>query len=937
MEPVNIIASMAQIIGKPLLDTYGKKLWKKAVGINNVDEALSSCLCISFMITLKNAMEEVLKSECKIEDEWYEQKKEQYPNIVFSKFDKFHFEDKFLENNECQKLIQYLREEFIDNQQEISKNPINSKNWNNLILYVQDWWYINFIELIYKEEIKYNLLHQHIHSKSFDKIENLKNLKKYKNILRSYYEQVVMNNEKGLTLKDLYVEPRIGVFKESMEIGRRINKEFLYLNQKENQLFIPLKIKVHVYIHEFLKEIDICHIKKRTPKVLFLLGQPGQGKSSFCYRLLYDLLTNKPHKKPVFFVRLRYITNTPSLLESPLDTIFNHIEEVHQLNISKGDKKKCILILDGLDELQMIENFGVDKVDAFCTALIKASKGENMDVHIILTSRYYIGLEKFTKQDVLILNLQGFDKVEQKQWIDQYDTNSWLLKELGNIFIDGGLIPLSEFVDHLFELMEQPLLLYMLAQLQHPEIKHLTMANLYDKLFTELIERNYSDTGKLEIYKEKGIEVEDIREMVREIAYQIANTHKATFLPSQSLKKVKSVKNFLEKLYGNFEESKLEVSLRGVMMAFYFNEIQHNQHEESKTAIEFLHLSLQEYMTAEYLWEKVKKQFTRNTYRINTAEEALTFVFELFHTTQYKLEILDYLKEIIERDKSTDIKKIVFERLTIFLPDLLESDFLDSKILLESQNQNNPIEKAFNTFYYYWHILRWVKTDEEIIVPQNISKMVKLNTIYDRGFDFSNANLVRTNFSFCVLKFVNFYKANLQEANLESANLHKANLEGANLESASLHKANLEGANLQRANLVLVILTFANLEESYLGVANLEGAYLKGANLGGAYLKGANLEGANLEGANLESANLQDVILQDAILQETNLQRTELQGANLQGAELQGAELQGANLQGANLIDAKLYNANLFKTDFRDAILTDEQRIYARLERAILD
>jgi uncharacterized protein YjbI with pentapeptide repeats len=549
-----------------------------------------------------------------------------------------------------------------------------------------------------------------------------------------------------------------------------------------------------------------------------------------------------------------------------------------------------------------------------------------MDVHILLTSRYYIGLEKFTSQDVLIVNIQGFDIEEQQQWIHYYDTNSWLLKEFDNIY--------NNELQHLIELMEQPLLLYMLAQLQHPEFEHLTRANLYDRLFTELIERNYykqnnSESGKLEIYKEKGIEVEDIREMVREIAYQIANTHKATFLPSQFLKKVQSVQKFLEKLYGKFEETKIESALRGVMMTFYFNEIQHNQHEVSKTAIEFLHLSLQEYMTAEYLWENIKNEFTAKTtkggkenYEINTSEKALSVVFKLFHATQYKPEILDYLQEIIERDKSTDIKKVAFERLMMFLSDLFERDFLDGKVLLESHNQNNPIEKAFNTFYYYWHILRWANINHKIIVPEKIINMVRLNNIYERKFDFSNTNLKKIDFSYCILKTIKLFKADLQGADLQGAQLQGADLQGAQLQGAQLQGANLYKADLQGAD----------LQGSQLQGAKLQNADLQGAELQGAELQGAKLQNANLQGTNLQGANLQGANLHFAKLQKANLEKVNLQGVNLQFANLQFANLRWVDLKNTNLKDT-----NLLKTDIRGSVnLTDEQRKYALSQGAIL-
>ena len=129
----------------------------------------------------------------------------------------------------------------------------------------------------------------------------------------------------------------------------------------------------------------------------------------------------------------------------------------------------------------------------------------------------------------------------------------------------------------------------------------------------------------------------------------------------------------------------------------------------------------------------------------------------------------------------------------------------------------------------------------------------------------------KADFSFCILKGIDFAREKLSEANLEGANLESANLRGIDLE-----KANLINANLLR---------------SILGAANLSYAKLKGADLRYAQLDGANLSHTDLVGASLV--------------------RTSLKGANLKMADLRGANLKDANLTDANLTGAKIIGANL--------------------------
>ena len=79
------------------------------------------------------------------------------------------------------------------------------------------------------------------------------------------------------------------------------------------------------------------------------------------------------------------------------------------------------------------------------------------------------------------------------------------------------------------------------------------------------------------------------------------------------------------------------------------------------------------------------------------------------------------------------------------------------------------------------------------------------------------------------------------------------------------------------------------------------------------------LSGADLSGADLTNANLSY-----AYLRYANLSRADLSGANLSYANLSGASFSGADLYNANLSYANLSNAIFLKTNFDDAINTEE-------------
>ncbi|CAG1015559.1 Secreted effector protein PipB2 [Anaerolineales bacterium] len=164
---------------------------------------------------------------------------------------------------------------------------------------------------------------------------------------------------------------------------------------------------------------------------------------------------------------------------------------------------------------------------------------------------------------------------------------------------------------------------------------------------------------------------------------------------------------------------------------------------------------------------------------------------------------------------------------------------------------------------------------------------------------------------------VNLSEADLRDADLNFANLSGARLDGTNLSGANMIRADLSGANL----------TNADLSDAKLGGANLTGAKL-GADLSRANLMYADLGGANLSGANLNYADLWHVILRKA----------DLSGASLSDAKLSGADLSSANLlfvflKNADLSDANLNYADLSGAKLKNAIVTTEQLLTARLLR----
>jgi len=210
----------------------------------------------------------------------------------------------------------------------------------------------------------------------------------------------------------------------------------------------------------------------------------------------------------------------------------------------------------------------------------------------------------------------------------------------------------------------------------------------------------------------------------------------------QELQKLLSEKNNNETLKSN---------LKGVMVSFYFKEVKKDEDDfnpEEKNeqyAIEFLHKSLMEYMVASYIYDYFKDNFletkrSSGKYIIDDGKEALKELWYLFHQKRISYEVTNNLIEIIkEKEQITNAE--LAKRFDVFLPYLIEKDFLYESTI----GNNNPINKAKNTFYGFWQVI--CNLDDKNHMPEDEGLKYKIfeQFILDNVSEFNLINMDLSN------------------------------------------------------------------------------------------------------------------------------------------------------------------------------------------------
>ena len=306
-----------------------------------------------------------------------------------------------------------------------------------------------------------------------------------------------------------------------------------------------------------------------------------------------------------------------------------------------------------------------------------------------------------------------------------------------------------------------------------------------------------------------------------------------------------------------------EEALKDLLGAFYFQNVREAQTNTTRYAVEFLHKSLQEYLTIEYILATLQEQFLDD---INASKPSIApeLPLKLFHSwfAQKGLskELYDLLVEQVEALEEV-YKKELRQALKRSFYLGLQNLFL-YQYTCSTKVNTNPVQQMAHTFEAYWAVL------------------ARLNPT-DNGDLFTAESKEQKLFCKLLKLLYDYHPPFLQNINLSGADLRRADLRKADLRKADLRKVDLFRADLSGAVLSGVDLSIAKLIRAKLSGVVLSGAKLIGADLIGADLSGAVLSGAVLIGADLSGADLRRAVLSGADLRRVDLSKADLRLAKL--------------------------------------------------------
>ena len=546
------------------------------------------------------------------------------------------------------------------------------------------------------------------------------------------------------TLKDLYIEPNFKVFKRNL-----LNKGEAY---GEDFVNVLPELTIHEYLNNFfLKGQNPSENFRENYNMIFILGQPGQGKTSFCYKLIHDILKDSLGlpETPLYFLKIRDL-HAKDFINDTFSTINNAIGQ----NLDFG-KDKCTLILDGLDEAYMSGGLSDKDLKNLYERLNKTSKS-NRNLKIILTSRLnYLSIEDPSLEGTLVVKLDFLSDEQIIQYVNKfigfYPQNLLFSK------IDK-LLKQEEFL-HIKELLQQPVLIYFIALSNIDLEKGDSKAHIYNKIFDSLAIRSWDKRGQLDYIK---VELKDnpqkyskyLRQYIRSLAfeiYQSPNLH----ITLKTLLNLDSTRQFIKRCFNDdiaSDSDRIKDVSKYLLISFYFQ--QSNKNQEEDTAIEFFHNSLYEFLTAEYLWEENKRILLNEDQdgELKTLrfEEYFEVLQKLIGNKELKFEVKNNLENIIQIEDYL-INKKIFEQTNDVFFKLVEKDIL---LFYDWRNEAlSPRSKMNNIFELIWTFINRsaIEINERIVTNERVNEY-----FFGSQLNLTHRQLIK-NIDFREDTFVSFY------------------------------------------------------------------------------------------------------------------------------------------------------------------------------------
>lgn len=681
--------------------------------------------------------------------------------------------------------------------------------------------------------------------------------------LASYACYCMLRNNKPSSVIHMANQQYINSFEEPLFLHKdkassRVSLKNLFVLQKYE--FLNCNYREVQEESDNLKNLqDVIgdYLNENTTPFLFIEGDAGSGKTTliawmnYHYSIGDEISEQLFGNRPLLTIRLRDLDKKDISDNSSLATAIRKYMNLSSLDELERLYPNAIMLLDGFDELCMIEGIGINHEMLLYDLHQKSLEG----FKFIVTTR-----PKFISPGINIpsgfISLRHFDEEQREIWLNHYVSDEYCAQP-----IDETIYSYIQSIDDDTAscICDTPMTLYMLAAKKGAHefldnnwalYHHIFFEELneteYNKMFPDP-DRNYSH--KISILRDV------LYQVCEEIAYQMYQKENQSFYLMDC-----DLSAIVEKLSNQIEILKhanmKEIAKRCYALCCYWKA------DSDRGAVEFLHNNIRDFFLAEKIYREMNEIIQGRNGEVNYKK--ITYrLCSLFQYGALETKVAEFIflraKYKVEKNE-VDFAQYEYQHklITRIIVYLSRDAIIDSNVLAE-KSFKNPVQRIQNimactiqlyrsTYEAYLketEAIPWVSESPlqnniliSLFKPVFCQTPVTITydymiTLGSRGF-FSNMDL-----RFCDLRNISFQKsliklAKFSDAILCGCDFSHAILDGSDFSNADLHYASLEDASLIRCNMTGVDLRGTELPDGYMSVAQEEQvAHLKSLQITG--------------------------------------------------------------------------------------------------------
>lgn len=423
--------------------------------------------------------------------------------------------------------------------------------------------------------------------------------------------------------------------------------------------------------------------------IMFIEGQAAMGKSSLVSYLAWNYCQKTDVAKGIFgdkkliTIRLRDLLQYQTVLntQAPLSDIYKYLFCGN--GFSREECKKlfsnCVLVLDGFDELCMVENINDPQSRAFYFSnLNRQLNAFHGECKVIITTRptyLFIDQYDFPKKHVLML---PFSKQQRQNWIENYEKISPISSDVKS--------KLSGEFDEVFaSIVDTPLVLYMIVAKGICVSEDMDIWELYYRVFlVEVYKKNYDKNCQHGIAQYEQY----FHRLTAEIAKYLLGERKF-FVTIEQILEVEEIQKLVDNLthesYKNLNKNeKVQKILTDCFgIASYFKTIKvSGKSDIKKSAIEFYHNNIRDFFCCEYIWFFLQRVYEGLQGHQGDSDEWFMCNF------QKEFQFISFPKDSGTNSDTNMILKFLSSKVHYFIKNNIREAFL-------VQELNNSYFKSF--------------------------------------------------------------------------------------------------------------------------------------------------------------------------------------------------------------------------------------------------